>query len=173
MSPCFARQVLWLGVSFERVASVADGWMGAGTWGWCSVQHNIRQHKKHEDVSRNQHSGTSDAVAISHPQERSVETVEEVGWVQEAGTGTQCCGAILASVHELSGQISSGSLVGLTHSDQAQNHRAQGEFLTRWWSGRRWRWRWRASCTGMLREGRGSCWTRMERRTSKAAEGIL
>ena len=89
------------------------------------------------------------------------------GWVH----GTLRSGAVLASVHELQWDILNGRLFGLTHSDQARIHRAQGKFLTRWWSGRRWRWR--ASCIGRLKQGGGLCWTWMGRRTRKTAEGIL
>ena len=69
MSPYFAGQGLWLGLPFEHVVSF--GWMGAGTWGWCNELHNIRRHKRHEDVNRNQCGGTSDVVAIAHSWGRS------------------------------------------------------------------------------------------------------
>ena len=78
VSPCITCRGLWLGLPLERVVSLADGWMGVGTWGWCSVQRNIPQHERHEDVSRNQCGSTSDAVASSHSQGQLVATVEEV-----------------------------------------------------------------------------------------------
>ena len=81
LSPCIACRGLWLGLPFERVFSLADGWMGVGTWGWCSVQINIRQHERHEDVSRNERGGTSDAVAIFHSQGR---------WRRLAGCTARC-----------------------------------------------------------------------------------
>ena len=45
------------------------------------------------------------------------------------------------------------NLVGLTHSNQVGNHRAQRMFLTRWWGGRRRRWRWLVACGRGCDEG--------------------
>ena len=38
VSPCIACRGPRLGLPFERVVSLADGWMGVGTWGWCNGQ---------------------------------------------------------------------------------------------------------------------------------------
>ena len=89
MSPYFVVQRLWLGLPFEHVVSFADGWMGAGTWGWCNELHNVRRHQRHEDVNRNQYGGTSDVVAISHWWGRSAAMEGEVGWEQGAW-GARC-----------------------------------------------------------------------------------
>ena len=87
VSPHFAGQGLWLGLPFEHVVSFADEWMGAGTWGWCNELHNIRRHKRHEDVNRNQCGGPAAMEG-------------EVDWEQGAG-GPLHCGVIVASMHEL------------------------------------------------------------------------